>query len=376
MKIAIIGGGIAGLTMGIALQKFDIDYDIFERALQLNEIGAGIGIAPNALNIFQRLGIAEKVLRNGFAADRGQMMNQAGKVLYRLNTEKIKAKYGYPFLAIHRATLQKILAEQIKRNRLHLNKELERISNTTNEIIFADGTSFKPDVIIGADGINSKTRQLIFGDIPLRYCGQTAWRGTVNTALQEPFSSSSTEIVGSSQALRFGFSKVSSDKVYWYATLKTAPNQKDDPQTVKQALLSMFRNFPPVVKQVIEATETQSIIRTDLYDFKPIRAWYKKQVVLMGDAAHATTPNLGQGACQAIEDAYSLASCLSKESSIGEAFERYQSARIRKATDVVNTSYLYAKLLNSAIGTAVFKIIFRLTPNAIVEKRLDRILRT
>jgi 2-polyprenyl-6-methoxyphenol hydroxylase-like FAD-dependent oxidoreductase len=374
MKAAIIGGGIAGLTMGIALQKHNIDFDIFERAPQLNEIGAGIGLYPNALNVFQKLGFAEEILKNGFAAENGQMMDQSGKVLYRLDAERMKAKYGYPFLAIHRATLQKILAGRIRQASLHLNKELVSIS-ITNEISFTDKTNYTPDLVIGADGINSRTRELIFGNIPLRYCGQTGWRGTVSFVLPEPFSTCGTEIIGNSGAVRFGFSKISDRTVYWFVTKKSEPNQTDNPETLKQSLLSMFKKFPPVVSRVIEATDSKNIIRTDLYDFKPIRTWYKNQVVLIGDAAHATTPNLGQGACQAIEDADCLASCLSKDGSIEEAFRQYQSARIKKATNVVNTSYLYAKLLNSGIGTAVFKTIFRFTPKTIVERRLDKILR-
>ena len=375
MRAAIIGGGIAGLTMGIALQKFNIGFDIFERAPQLNEIGAGIGLYPNALNVLQKLGVAGEILRNGFAADRGQMMNQSGKVLYLLDAEKMKVKYGYPFLAIHRALLQKILAERVRQDCFHLNKDLMSISKATNEITFTDNVTYTPDLVIGADGINSKTRQLIFGNVPLRYCGQTGWRGTVNFALPEPFNSCGTEIIGNDRAVRFGFSKISNGTVYWFATKKSEPNQTDNPKTLKQSLLSMLKKFPPVVNQVIESTDTKNIIRTDLYDFKPIRTWHKNHVVLMGDAAHATTPNLGQGACQAIEDAYSLASFLSEESSIETAFKQYQSARIKKATNVVNTSYLYAKLLNSAIGTAVFKTIFRFTPKTIVERRLDKILR-
>lgn len=148
----------------------------------------------------------------------------------------------------------------------------------------------------------------------------------------------------------------------------------DNPQTIKADLLRLCESFPAVIKNLIESCDESAFIRTDLFDFKPISQWTDGRLVLIGDAAHTTTPNLGQGACQAIEDAYVIAEELSRNEEISQAFSNFQSKRIEKASYITNTSWQFAQLTNTTgIAKSLIKNVMRLTPDFISDRQLDKI---
>ena len=239
---------------------------------------------------------------------------------------------------------------------------------------FEDGTTVETDFIINAAGLKSNAREKIHPDSTLRYSGQTCWRFVTDFDLPKAVESEMYEIWSNEKGLRAAYSKINDKQVYGYITNYQSSGEPDNKQTVKTDLLKLCSDFPAIIKDLIESCNKNEIIKTDLFDFKPISQWTDGKLALLGDAAHATTPNLGQGACQAIEDAYVIAEQLSQTDEISEAFKNYQLKRIEKATYITNMSWQFAQLTNTSGFTKfLIKNIIRLTPEFISNKQLDRI---
>lgn len=380
MKVVIIGGGIGGLCTAIALKQAGIDFEIYEAATELKPIGAGIVMASNAMQVFQKMGIEQKIIAAGYEIENAIGVDQSFKTITNLSVkEKVTKKYGIGSYAIHRGILQQILINELHHNKIHLNKRLKTLVQTENRVHlkFEDGCTTDADIVIGADGIRSAVRKSIMGEIPLRYSGQTCWRGISKLSLSAEMKSNSYEIWGNEGGSRFGMVPISDNEVYFFATFQTEAGGKDEVGKVKRKLLSIYSKFGDVPKQIIEARLEENIIRSDIYDFKPISQWWKGRVVLIGDAAHATTPNLGQGGCQAVEDAYVLAQCL-KENSIPEnAFKQFQNIRFEKAAHVVNLSWTLGSLTNikNPFLQSMRNGLMRMIPESVSIKQLDKVLR-
>jgi 2-polyprenyl-6-methoxyphenol hydroxylase-like FAD-dependent oxidoreductase len=182
------------------------------------------------------------------------------------------------------------------------------------------------------------------------------------------------EIWANVKGLRVGYSKINERQVYLFITNFEKSGGKDNLETLKEDILRLCTDFPDTVKHIIAVADVNNINRTDLFDFKPISNWIDRKAALIGDAAHATTPNLGQGACQAIEDAFVIAQELSINPDVETCFRNFQQKRIKKATYITNTSWQFARMTNTSGVTKSFvKSILRLTPNFFLQRQLDKI---
>jgi 2-polyprenyl-6-methoxyphenol hydroxylase-like FAD-dependent oxidoreductase len=379
MKAIIIGAGIGGLTTAIALQQAGIDFEIFEAAPELKPVGAGIVMASNAMQVFQRLGVEKKIMMAGLEIVDAFGVDQNFKLISDLRVkEKITPRYGIGSYAIHRGRLQQVLLEEIDQKKIHLNKRLASLTQSNQKVTlrFEDSFSTEADLVIGADGIRSAVRKSIFGELPLRYSGQTCWRGMTKFNLPADRQFNTYEMWGKQKGLRFGFVPTAPDEVYYFTTFFTNANGKDNGR-VKESLLKTYSCFGSLPTQIIEATPEENIIRSDIFDLKPLSKWWNGKVALVGDAAHATTPNLGQGGCQAVEDAYVIAKCLKENSSFEKAFESYQAIRYEKALYVVNTSWKFGKMTN--LGNPLLRSLrnglMRILPESMAIQQLDKILK-
>lgn len=366
MLNTIIGAGIGGLTTGLAFEKKGIDYQIYERFSEMRGVGAGIWLSPNALQVFEYLGVLNEIKNKGNSIDRITVAQSDLSPISDSPQDIIKERFGYSAIAIHRAELQQILINKIPKEKLHLGKDFESYQQSTDnkiDVFFGDGASVKTDYLIGADGINSKVRRQLFPESELRYSGQTCWRGVSHIELDKQFDHRVYETWANQ--IRFGFSRISKGNYYWFAVALDEANGTDDPQMVQHNLLDRFKEFHPVIIDMIKATPSDIISRNDINDLKPLKKWYRDNICLIGDAGHATTPNMGQGGAQAIEDAYCLSE-LQSNSPLENVFQSFQSKRQAKVKSIVNKSWTTGKLAHWKYGTGFRNLLMKSIPKKLL----------
>jgi len=335
-KITIIGAGIGGLTTAIALQKEGFEVEIFEQAAEIKEIGAGILLANNALQVLDKIGVGANLMKRGHRVSK---LHIAKTDLTPMNTTNLLAyeeKYGVNNITIHRGDLLNILFNNIRKADLNLNKKLQKMDLLEDgvRLFFEDGTQTETEIVVLADGMWSVGRKTLFGEIGFRKPNQVCWRGVAKYQLHKEMLNEFKELWGDGR--RFGFSQINETDVYW-----TAKSKFDDQyeKASTNMLLKHYKSFNPIVGTLIQHTDESQIHTAELMDLKPLKKWYKGNVCLLGDAAHAMTPNMGQGASQSIEDAFILAKCLKKYPLL-KAFENYESIRKKKVNKIVRTSWL------------------------------------
>lgn len=372
MKITIIGGGIAGLTTALALNKLGFSCEVFERAKQLNEVGAGIWMQPNALKVLDWLGLGGVVRESGTLLDQVDITNAQLIPFKKTKQEVVQDEQGNKIVAIHRATLQKILFEAVPKDIVKLGYEFNSLAQIDNQVKLTVGDKeIMTDLLIGADGINSKVRNNIFSNTSKRFSGQTCWRGISDIRLPNEFQNAGIESWG--KKVRFGFSQITENQVYWFAVMNASQNATDNTHTIKAELQNYFSSFNPIVLNIIAQTQVEKIIRNDISDLKRLDKWHKGKVVLVGDAAHATTPNMGQGAGQGMEDAYYLANILAKQNQIEQAVSLFESARREKVDYVVNNSWRFGQMAHSGFGQIIMKVVMKLTPDKVMKKQMNKL---
>lgn len=373
MDCIIIGGGIGGLTSAIALRGHGIDAHVFEAAPELREVGAGIWMPPNAMQVLDRLGIAGAVRSAGRAVQRAELHDAQRGLLQAMDLGRLTQRYHAGTVAIHRARLQQILAAGLPPEVVHLGRECTDITQEPGlvQVRFGDGGEVGAPLAIGADGLRSVVRSRLFPRSTIRYSGQTSYRGVARCSLPSQLVGSGWEVW--SAGCRFGFSAIADEEVYWFAVEDAPSAGVDPPGTVLPHLKALFESFPGPAAMLLERTAEEAITRTDLCDLQPMRTWYSGRVALLGDAAHATTPNLGQGGAQAIEDAYILADRLAENGAdVTRAFVEYQQRRKPKADRVVNTSWWLGKMahLRNPLARRLRNTMMRLTPDRASERQM------
>lgn len=366
-SISIIGAGIGGLTLGNILKQHQYDFTLYESAPEIKPVGAGIMMAVNAMQVFDQLGLKEKIENAGNKIHRITLSNESMKPFSKTEILELEKKYNSCNVAIHRAELQRILAENLDPAAIRLNHSLKTIEKKENYILdFDNGTRVESTIVFGADGIKSPIRNQILKTGTIRSSGQKCWRGLVDFELPEKHHHEAFEMWGKGK--RFGFVKISEKKVYWYACI----NEKSFGRYLK--LTDIFKEYHSLVLKLIEATEEEDIICNEISDLSPIPKWYSENLCLIGDAAHATTPNMGQGACQAIEDAYILGKLLEKHKDFNFIFEQFQKIRRKKVDYIVNTSWKIGQISQWEQGNSLRNFLMSLIPESINEKMAKKII--
>lgn len=372
MDIAIIGGGITGLSTAIAFNKVGINAKVFECTQELSEVGAGIWMAPNAMKVFDWLGISKEIIAGGIQLKRVEITNKNLIPLRNSKTDFITDTQGNSITSIHRANLQWILYNELPKEQVIFGKEYinhEEKDNKVN-IKFNNGEE-TVSIMFGADGINSKVRNHIFPDSQIRFAGQTCWRGVSNIKLSTEYQSSCMEAWGNQ--IRFGFSAIAKDEVYWFAVIKSSRGQTGGGDTLKDRLLNIYKDFHPQVHEIISNTQVEKIICTDLSDVKPMNVWHKGRICLLGDAAHATTPNTGQGGAQGVEDAYYISNLMNKTMDYKKCFQNFEKLRKKKVNNIVKYSWMFGKLIHNEISQNLLKLMNRLTPDKLIMKQMQQL---
>ncbi|MEO6598682.1 MAG: FAD-dependent monooxygenase [Polyangiaceae bacterium] len=364
--VLIAGAGIGGLALGCALQRAGIEFEIFERTSTLRESGAGILVQAGAMQALRHIGLDSQVANRGHDLQSGTGKNMAGTVLSTTRLDGLPA----PTVAIHRGVLQSTFLGILEKSRVHTAKAIAGFEQDQSgvRLLFEDGThSSSGALLIGADGLRSAVRRQLLGDEEPRYAGYTSWRGIAALAGLTP-AHEILEIWG--RGLRFGIVPLGPDETYWFAVANSVAGEVDiDSRAV---VLERFTQFSDAVLALVQGTPSDRILRTDIQDRKPVRSWSSGRVALLGDAAHPTTPNLGQGGGMAIEDAVVLAHCLSSRMGVADALAAYEARRVARTTVIVNASWQFGRLaqLDGRVSCWLRDLALRATPQSVIQRRL------
>ncbi|PTX15290.1 2-polyprenyl-6-methoxyphenol hydroxylase-like FAD-dependent oxidoreductase [Pontibacter mucosus] len=373
MKVIVVGGGIGGLCAAIALQQAGFEAEVYEAAPELKPVGAGVGLAANAMQGLQRLGVADEVVARGRQLEALTIFDERGGIISNMDTRPLSRKYGINNFVIHRPDLHDALAQRLQPGTLYLNKRCQRINQQGNQVqlYFTDGTTATADLLIAADGINSAIRQQLLPQRKPRYAGYTCWRGVIENpgvAINEKISAETWAPQG-----RVGIAPLKDDKVYWYACINAPQNSEQMRRTQPTDLAEHFADLPPAVPAILGATPPEQLIWGDIADLRPLKRFAYGRVLLLGDAAHATSPNMGQGACQAIEDAVVLGQCLQQEKSIERALIQYEQRRLARTAKVIRLSRLLGAVSQweNPVLRGLRKVTFGAMPTAVTQSQME-----
>lgn len=369
--ILIVGGGIGGLALAAACERVGAPYRVIERAPELREVGAGLGLWASAIRALATLGVDTSVFPTTAEILRGEGCSWRGQVLSRFDLSRLSRELGARSLVVHRGELLSALAARVDPHKVRLGDPLIGLREETDCVIadLASGAALRGRLLVGADGLRSAVRAALWGPAAPRYSGETCYRGIADVA--PPELGVLREVQGPGQ--RAAVCVLDERRVYWWATLVAPEGETDDPLARRDLLLRRFAGWPYGVEQAIAATAPAEILRNDLLDRPPLRRWSAGRVTLLGDAAHPTTPNLGQGACMAIEDAVVLTrELLVHAGDHAAAFAAYEAARHRRTDRIVALSRRFG-----AIGqwrhpalVALREALVRMTPASLLERTL------
>lgn len=372
-KAVVIGGGIGGLTAAISLRRAGVEAVVFERAPELREVGAGIALWANAVKALRKLGLYEAV-RDRAAEIGGETRTWRGRKLFTIPPEAMKSRFGEANLVMHRADLQATLLAALPEDAVRLGTHLESFSQDGQTVVahFSEGREERADFLVGADGLRSTVRARLLGDGPPRYAGFMAWRG-----IAEGVEGLVREGVGLNlwgRGMEFGLISIGRGRAYWYLSKNAPEGEVEGPN--KEEVLGNLRGWHGAARAAVEATEDSRILRNDIYDREPAGRWGEGNATLLGDAAHPMTPNLGQGACQAIEDAVVLAAAVRETDSAAAALRSYEARRVRRTGAVVRASRSMARVLQlgAPLLCGVRDAGVRLMPAGVRMGRLDPIV--
>jgi salicylate hydroxylase len=351
--IAVIGAGIGGLTLGLALRQHEIDVQIFEQASELAEVGAAVALAANGTRILRELGLGDAL--EAVSAVPTELVYRHWADGRRLVAHPVGAwyeqRFGAPFWGIHRAHLQRGLARGWGTGGLHLGKTLVdlRVEGDVNVLRFADGSVVTAGLVVGADGIRSRVRKWVTDTEPV-YSGTSGFRGLVpRSAIPDFPDPDAVQFWMGPDAHLLHYAV--GDAINFLAVVE-GPERWDAEGSVGPAaegeLVTAFRDWHPAVRQMVAAVPQSP--RWGLFALPPLHRWSKDGVVLLGDAAHAMLPHHGQGANQTLEDAAVLADCLRDNADVPAALADYERRRRCRTRQVQRSSWVTSSLLHLPDG--------------------------
>ena len=324
------------------------------------------------------MGLTDALRGIGVPIGVAEIRTWRGEVLCRIPTWQLSEKVGAQSVAVHRADLQGALLRELGDEAVRLGAACTSFEQEGGgvRVFFADGTEERADLLVGADGLRSTIRQGLLGDGAPRYAGYIVWRAVVAPEDELFPAGEALEVWG--RGVRFICAQVGQGRVYWGLS-KNAPEGEHDVPTgaVKDALLELCAGWLEPVEGLIAATEKAAILRTDIYDRDPVRKrWGKGRVTLLGDAAHPMTPDLGQGACQAIEDAVALVECLKEGENMEAALELYEARRTRRTAAIVRGSRRMGRIaqLQNPLACRLRDAALRALPSRLEMKQLDTVM--
>jgi len=345
MKILIVGGGIGGLTTALCCVHQGHEVIVFEQASILGDVGAGIQLPPNAMKIFEKLGLAQTLRHYAFAPQALEArMGESGRHIFSIPlTPKRLKKWGGPYLHIHRSDYIKVLYDALiarapQAVRLGVDVARYRQDNLAATVTLIDGREFSGDVVIGADGIKSAVRAHMFGTETANFTGNIAWRAVVPMSELEKHVPNPTASVWMGRGRHAVTYLLRGGTLVNFVGIVERTDWTEESwreKGYKPDALKEFQAWHPVITTLLNAVPAETLYRWALFDRPPLPHWVDGRVALLGDAAHPMLPFLAQGAAMAVEDAWVVAKTLSEPNvKIEEALKTYQHLRYDRASHV------------------------------------------
>ncbi|MBL1407767.1 FAD-dependent monooxygenase [Sphingobacterium faecale] len=373
-EFLIIGGGVAGLTAAIALQSIGRDFRLFEQSQLLQGIGAGFGLAANAMQALEILDLKAEIEQLGYYIDNYNIRSEKGEILFSPDTKRISEQYSQKNFAIHRADLHAYLLSKIQRDHIILGKRAQKLEQEENvvRVFFEDGSVYTAKYLIIADGVKSRLRQQLVPSSTPRYAGYTCWRATIdNSDIQLD-----TGFETWGRAGRFGVTPLVDNRIYWYACVNGKPNSPAFKNTTTNDLWKRFQHYHAPIPKILAATQDKNLIWSDIIDIEPLQHLAYHNILIIGDAGHATTPNMGQGACQAIEDVAVLIDELKRDKTTVEAFRSFEKRRLARTRYITETSQQIGHIAQweNPYLITLRNTLAKILPNRIKQHSLSKLL--
>ncbi|MCY1030714.1 FAD-dependent monooxygenase [Corallococcus sp. BB11-1] len=376
--VLISGAGIGGLTLACALHRAGLRATVLERADALRPVGAGLIVQVNASLALRRIGLCDAVVAEGALVEHSAVLDASGQRLTQVDVGALQRELDAPMVALHRARLQAVLRAHVSpEDDVRLGVAVTGFQDDGARVTasLSDGTTVSGDVLVGADGLRSAVRTGLWGEQPTRYSGYTSWRGVCPAVeLVAPGHVSETWGPGA----RFGIVPIGHGEVYWFATLNAPAGTEDAPGQTLSALRERFSGWHAPIAALLAATPAERVLRTDIHDRPPLPQWSRGRVTLLGDAAHPMTPNLGQGGCQAIEDAVVLADCLAAPGPVEDALRAYEARRLTRANQMVVRSRQMGRVGQWENGAARFvrDSLLRCVPASMAAQQIRELVKS
>ncbi|HVY40413.1 MAG TPA: FAD-dependent monooxygenase [Polyangia bacterium] len=341
-RVLIAGAGIGGLAAAAALRKVGIETEVYEQADEVREVGAGVGLWANALGSLDQLGAGDEIRAATMPLRIFTAARSDGRVIRTIRLDDLGPEFAEAVCrVVARPVLLAALSRLVAPEHVHTGTRVvaAESAGAAVHVRMSNGWTQEADLLIGADGLHSTVRPLVVGRDKVRYAGQTCFRGLATLASPNP--REMREIHGAGQ--RASVCPIDARNVYWWAAFNAPVNDIIPPERRKALLLERFGDWPFALPEAIAATPEGGILQNDLVDRKPARGYTRGRIALLGDAAHPATPNLGQGANMAIDDAIALARALRDEPSLPAALARYERERLDRTRLIVKRSWSYGR---------------------------------
>jgi 2-polyprenyl-6-methoxyphenol hydroxylase-like FAD-dependent oxidoreductase len=350
LRALIVGGGLGGLATALALRKIGFECLVLEQSdhAHRQSLGTGISLWCNALLALRELGLEEQVLQSGSVIQRTVTMTGRGRILNQIDIAAIGRSSGAVSVCLPRSELRRILVDALPPDVVRNGARCVSFAVRGAIVIahMSDGSTTTGDLLIGADGLYSPVRSQLLGTQEPRFGGYVSWRGLatfdmagIGTVGRETVKQGDA-ILATGSGSCAGLFPCGNGHAYWFATRNTPPHADLE-------ISNFLDRYPAPIRNAIQATPPDTILRHDVADRIPAPVWGKGPVTLLGDAAHPCTPSLGQGACQALEDALMLAKCLSRPEPVADALRVYELRRQPRTAMVVNESWKMGQILQT-----------------------------
>ena len=343
MRVLVVGGGIAGLTFTALLQQRGFKPTLVERIPEYGSVGYVIVLWPSGSRILKGLGVYKDIIDVGLQFTTYNVSDEQGQMLHAYSVKDVTDKYG-PMLSTYRPDLINVIKKAVDPDSIRMNTTVDKIEQTNDEVhvTFNDGTQDTFDLVVGCDGVRSKTRQLVFGDVPLTYSGMNGWSFWV-----KPNIAKTNEIAEYWGTGKFFGIWPTKGRLSVFTSVRQGIGDADPVETRIDRIQENIKDFGGLVPEILDGLDDPKEIFHGYYNDLKMKQWHKGRVVLVGDAAHAILPTAGGGVSMAMESAAVLADelCRADSKYIEQAFEIYMSRRRARVEKIQDQSRMMGKFV-------------------------------